>query len=317
MDIQILLAFQNFRNGWGKVFVEFFSKMTFFGELNTVLVIMALIYWAVDKELGTYFLMGWTGNRFVNGVLKISVCAYRPWIRDSRIIPYGNSKVTATGYSFPSGHSMNAASVFGGCAVRNDMPAFLRIICLILVLLVAVSRMFLGVHTPQDVLVGAAAGMLEMFFVFKLMQWLVKHPEKDWIIALSGIGLFIFLAIYAALKPYPVDYDADGKILVDGAKMANDTFKGVGWGCAFLIGWILERRFIKFSTEVSVFEKLIRIVTGLLCFYIISLIIVPLLKSCIPGPAGTIISCFIQMFFVTFVFPCFFKVFRKVSSNHQ
>ena len=317
MDIQILLAFQNFRNSWGKVFIDFFSKMTFLGELNTVLVIMALIYWAVDKELGTYLLMGWSGNRFVNGALKITACAYRPWIRDSRIIPYGNSKVTATGYSFPSGHTMNAASVFGGCAVRNDMPAFLRIISLILVLLVAVSRMFLGVHTPQDVLVGTVAGMLEMFLIFKLMKWIETHPEKDWIVALSGIGLFIILAVYAAVKPYPVDYDADGKILVDGAKMANDTFKGVGWGTAFLTGWIMERRFIKFSTDIPFLERLVRIVTGLLCFYIISLIIVPLLKTWIPGPAGTIISCFTQMFFIAFIFPCLFKVFRKVSSNHQ
>ncbi len=127
MDISILLALQEFRNGAGSVLSDFALKMTFFGELNTALVLMAVVYWSVSKELGTYLLMGWSGNRLVNGMLKVTVCAYRPWIRDPRIIPYGNSMETATGYSFPSGHTMNAATVFGGETVRNDLPKALRI----------------------------------------------------------------------------------------------------------------------------------------------------------------------------------------------
>ena len=98
MDIDVLIGLQNFRNGAGSFLSDFFSKMTFFGELNTVIVIMAIIYWAVSKEYGTFFLMGWSGNRLVNGFLKVTFCAYRPWVRDPRIIPFGNSMTTATGY---------------------------------------------------------------------------------------------------------------------------------------------------------------------------------------------------------------------------
>ena len=65
-------------------------------------------------------------QEFRNGALKVTVCAYRPWIRDARILPYGDSINTATGYSFPSGHTMNAATVFGGGAVRKDLPGMLR-----------------------------------------------------------------------------------------------------------------------------------------------------------------------------------------------
>ena len=122
MDIQILLSLQDFRNGAGGMLSDFMAKMTFLGELNSVIVIMALIYWCVSKELGTYLLMGWSGNRLVNGALKVTVCAYRPWIRDPRILPYGNAITTATGYSFPSGHTMNGATVFGGGAMRRDLP---------------------------------------------------------------------------------------------------------------------------------------------------------------------------------------------------
>ena len=70
MDISILLALQDFRNGPGAFLAGFFSKMTWLGELNTAIVIMALIYWCVSKEFGTYLLMGFSGNRLVNGLYR-------------------------------------------------------------------------------------------------------------------------------------------------------------------------------------------------------------------------------------------------------
>ena len=104
--------------------------MTFFGEMNTALLIMAIIYWCVSKAFGTYLLMGWSANRIVNGFLKVTACVYRPWIRDARIVPYGDSMQTATGYSFPSGHSMNGASLFEGGAIRKELPRMLRTLLL-------------------------------------------------------------------------------------------------------------------------------------------------------------------------------------------
>ena len=184
---------------------------------------------------------------------------------------HGNSIITATGYSFPSGHTMNAATVFGGGAVRKDLPGLLRMVLGITVVLVAFSRIYLGVHCPQDILVGAAAGILVMWLTAKLMQWVAARPEKDIIVLCIGIGLAIAVAIYAAVKPYPADYDAEGRLLVDGVKMANDTFKGVGWCSAFLIGWVLERRFVGFSTDVPVITRVSRTAEGLLGYYIVSL----------------------------------------------
>ena len=311
MDIDILLALQEFRNGAGAFLTDFMSKMTFLGELNTVLVIMAVIYWSIDKELGTYLLMGWSGNRLVNGMLKVSVCAYRPWIKDARIIPYGSSLTTATGYSFPSGHVMNASTVFGGGIFRKDLSAALRITLGIVIALVAFSRMFFGVHTLQDVLVGAGAGLLVMWLTLKLMLWVSLHPGKDWSVACIGVVLAVAVALYAAFKSYPVDYDAEGKLIVDGAKMANDTFKGVGWCMAFLAGWILERRHVGFSTDVPLAARISRTVIGLLLFYAVSLLLVPMVKNGIGGPAGALVSCFLQMFFVSFIVPWGIKHLEK------
>ncbi len=311
MDISILLALQDFRNSAGSVFASFLSKMTWLGELNTVIVIMALIYWCFSKEIGTYLLMGWSGNRLVNGLLKVTACAYRPWIRDARIVPYGDSITTATGYSFPSGHTMNAATVFGGGAVRRDFPRALRAALWFLVILVAFSRIYLGVHTPQDVLVGIAAGALVMFLTVKLMRWVTNHPEKDLLVAGIGIAIAVAVAIYAAVKPYPIDKDESGKVLVEGAKMANDTFKGVSWCIAFLTGWILERRFVRFSTDVSMMQRTARLVFGLLSYYAVSLLLVPAVKDWIAGVPDTFVSCFLQMFYVSFIFPWIFKHLEK------
>ena len=295
----------------------FFSKMTWLGELNTALIIMALLYWCVSKDFGAYLLMGWSGNRLVNGMLKVTVCAYRPWIRDARVVPYGDSITTATGYSFPSGHTMNAATVYGGGAVRKDLPRVLRIVLGLLVLLVAFSRNYLGVHTPQDVLVGAAAGILVMWLTVKLMEWVKIHPEKDLLVVCIGVGLAIAVAIYAAVKPYPVDKDAAGKVLVEGAKMANDTFKGVGWCAAFLTGWILERRFVQFSTDISMVKRFTRLAVGLLSYYAVSLIFVPAVKNWISGAPGTFVSCYLQMLYVAFIFPWILKRFEKTDSEQS
>ena len=311
MDIHILLALQQFRNGLGGIFLDFLSKMTFIGDMNVVLIIMALIYWCVSKEFGSYLLMGWSGNRVVNGFLKVTACVYRPWIRDSRIIPDSAAQAGATGYSFPSGHSVNAASLFGGAAIRKELPRALRVTLWLLVVLIAFSRNYHGVHTPQDTLVGVTAGVLVMWLTTKLLRWVEAHPEKDILVMVVGIGISVLVAVFAALKSYPVDYDASGALLVDGAKMAKDTYKGVGWCIGYLLGWVLEKRMIGFSTDVPMITRVTRLTTGLLSYYAVSLIVNSLLKSWIPGVGGVVATCFLQMFYVSFLFPWCIKHFEK------
>ena len=310
MDISILLVLQEFREGAGACFTSFMTKMSFIGEMSTVLIIIALIYWCISKEIGQYLMMGWCANRVVNGLLKVTACAYRPWIRDPMVVPEPEAKALATGYSFPSGHSMNAASLYGGLAIRRELPKVLRIMMLVIAVLIAFSRNFLGVHTPQDTIVGLVAGVLVMMLIGVLISWIDKKPGRDIIIMCVGIAIAVAVAIFAAFKSYPVDYDASGKLLVDGAKMANDTYKGVGWCVGFLVGWVLETRFVKFSTDVPLMTRVIRLVTGLFSYYVLSLILIPLIKGFLPGVVDTITGCFLQTFFVTFIFPLCMKRFE-------
>jgi hypothetical protein len=178
-------------------------------------------------------------------------------------------------------------------------------------LLVGFSRNYLGVHTPQDVLVGMAAGLLVMWLTLRLLRWVDAHPDKDWVVVCIGIVLGVGVALYAAFKLYPEDY-RNGKLLVDGAKMANDTYKGVGWCTAILVGWILERRFIRFTTDgIPMMRRIARIVLGLLGYYFLNLVLIPIFKDWIPGIPGTILTCFIQMFYITFIVPCLIRFLEK------
>ena len=310
MDISILLVLQEFRNGIGSVLTSFMTKMSLIGEMEVVLVIIALLYWCVSKSYGTYFLMGWSGNRVVNGLLKVTACVYRPWIRDPRVVPDGDALATATGYSFPSGHSMNAASLYGGGAICKELPRILRVSLAIIFILIAFSRNFLGVHTPQDILVGSAAGLLVMWLTMKLMERIEANPQMDIPVMCVVIAIAIAVAVFAAVKTYPEDYDAAGKLLVDGAKMAKDTFKGVGWYIGFFAGWVLERRYVRFTTDVPVIARMTRLVTGLLSYYAVTLILKAILNKYFSGVGVTILTTFIQTFFVTFIFPWCIKRFE-------
>lgn len=315
MGLNYLLALQDFRNGVGACLNSFMLKMSFIGEMNTVLIIMALIYWCVSKPFGNYLLMGWSGNRVLNGFLKVTACVYRPWIKDPRIVPDKQALEAATGYSFPSGHSVNAASLFGGSAIRKELPKVLRIVLAVIAILIVFSRNYLGVHTPQDVLVGLLSGLAVMWLAGKLLAWVGQHPEKDIMVMCIGIAIAVAVAVFAAVKPYPVDYDAAGNLLVDGAKMANDTYKGAGWCIGFLAGWVLEKRYIGFSTDIPMMTRLTRLTTGLLGYYAISLILLPLLKQWVPGAGGTVVSCFVQMFYVSFLFPLCVKLFERTPAQ--
>ncbi len=310
MDIAYLLALQNFRNGCGAIFTGFMLKMTLFGELNTMMVIISIIYWCISKEAGAFMLMGWSGNRLVNSLIKLTACVYRPWMRDPRIVPYGNSTRTALGYSFPSGHTMNAAALFGPVTLNRRFSPAMRTLAFICILLVGLSRNFIGVHTPQDIIVGAALGLLVVYLASRLMDHVKENPEKDIKVACIGVAFAIIAAVYVLVKPYPTRCDEAGKLLIDGRLLCNDGINGVGYFTAFLIGWVLERRLVRFSTDVSLYVKAERLIAGLLGYYAISTILVPLMRKLLPLTVSTFFSSFGQMFYIVFLFPLLMVHFK-------
>ncbi len=263
MDINYLLMLQNFREATGGALDTIMEYITKLGETSTLLLILGLFYWAIDKKKGIYLMFTLFTNRIINGFIKITACVYRPWIRDARIKPVPAAMADATGYSFPSGHTTNAVSFWGGLAMNtNDgmkLPRFLQIILWVVVILIAFSRNYLGVHTPQDVVVALVIGAAVLFLIAKLLPVVEKNPKADIRVMLGGVALCALLIVYAALKSYPTDYAADGSVIVEGSKMAVDSFKNAGMGIGFFIGWFIERRFINFTTDTGILERFIRV----------------------------------------------------------
>ncbi len=264
MDISYLLLLQNFREATGGVLNTFFEYITKLGETSVLLFVIGMIYCGIDKREGIFIMLTLFTNRIINGFIKITVCAYRPWIRDARITPVPEAKADATGYSFPSGHTTNAVSFWGGLAVNKTdkvrCPRILQIILWAIVLLIGFSRNYLGVHTPQDVVVALVISVAVLFLISKLMPLIDSKPNADIYTAIGGTALCLLLILYAALKSYPVDYAADGSVIVEGSKMAVDSYKNAGMGIGFFIGWIIERRLIKFSTDKNFGLNILRAV---------------------------------------------------------
>lgn len=263
MDIDYLLLLQSLREATGGIFNTFFELVTRLGETSYVMLLIGIVYWCYDKRKGIFLLFALYTNRIINGFIKITACVYRPWIRDARVVPVPEAQAGATGYSFPSGHTANAVSFWGGISVNNGdkytAPKAVKILLGIVILLIAFSRNYLGVHTPQDVVVALVIGICTLFAVTKLMPVIESKKNADIITLLAGAAVCVILIIYAAFKSYPVDYAADGTVIVEGSKMAIDSFKTAGSAMGFLTGRFIERRFIKFSTDIGNTERIVRL----------------------------------------------------------
>ena len=247
MDIQYLLLLQELRNATGGIFNEFFNALSKFA-VDVLPFLPFVIFWGVDKKWGYFFLTThWTGE-LLNGVIKLTVCAYRPWIRSDLIEPAGDSKVAATGYSFPSGHTRTATTIYGDVFVwQKNKRKWLAICCAVLILLTGFSRNFLGVHTPQDVLVA----FIESVFIIYVVSRVSKKVEGDEklldILTVVGVVAVIAALAYIQLKHYPLDYTSDGTLLVDPQKMMNDCFKACGSFLGLMVGSYVDRHYIHYE----------------------------------------------------------------------
>ena len=113
MDIEYLLFLQDFRNGINDALTPFMEGVSLFA-VTMLSAIPVFLYWCADRRRGLYTLAAYCASGAMNALVKLTACVYRPWIRDARILPAGEAIKTATGYSFPSGHTITAASVYGG-----------------------------------------------------------------------------------------------------------------------------------------------------------------------------------------------------------
>lgn len=311
MDISYLLSLQNIRET-SELLTGLFNAVTYLGGSSLAVVIVSIIYWCINKNMGVRIGMSVGIGGIFNQLLKNICCINRPWIRDPRVIPDPVAKVGATGYSFPSGHSQTSMSVYGtiGASVKSTGK---KIFFFALVLLVGFSRNFLGVHTPQDVLVGMTIGLVSIYFSFKVLDWAEAKEGRDFVLSGIMLAATVVFLIFTTVKPYPMDY-RNGVLLVNPDEMITDCYKMAGVLVGISIGWILERRYVRFNTEVCRKTKIFRAVVGIPTMAAISFGAKTLGEFFGIWAAGFSES-FFSIIFVIFVWPMIFKTVENKRSQ--
>ncbi len=304
MDIQYLLLLQNARESVGGVFNDFFLQISDLSYGIFIWMLACIMFWAVDKKSGSFLFLNIGFSRFIMQVLKLTFCVYRPWIRSSEIVPVE----TASGYSFPSGHSVTAAANYGTVIERYRRYKPLCVFMVVMILLTVFSRNYIGVHTPQDVLVGTLIGVIVVIVGSKVWTWIDKNQKRDYIIPIVGVALTALFLIYISLKSYPMDY-VDGKLLVDPNKMMTDGFKDAGRFLGVTIGWFLERRFVRFSLDVSASQKITRCCVGVLLIILYEKALMPAVTEVIGFSWISFLLTFLELILLIVIYPlCFSKL---------
>lgn len=304
MDIQYLLLLQEFREAIGGALNAFFLQISDLSYGIFIWMLACILFWAVDKKNGEFLFLNIGFSRFFMQLLKLTFCIYRPWIRSDKIVPVE----TASGYSFPSGHSVTAAANYGTVMERYRKYEPLCIFMGFMILLTMFSRNYIGVHTPQDVVVGAALGLIVVFAGAKVWEWVEKNPNRDYIIPCAGIVLTALFLVYISLKSYPMDY-AEGKLLVDPGKMMKDGYKDAGRLLGVTLGWFLERRFVKFSMDVSALKKVTRCAVGVLLLILYESAVMPAVADAFGSSWVNFFLTFAELLLLLVIYPfCFSRI---------
>lgn len=234
MELNLLLAIQSVANPF---LDALFIGLTIFGEPLAAVAVLTIVYWLCDKETGEYMAFSLLASLGVNGLVK-NLCNFprpigQPGVRSLRV-------ETATGASFPSGHTQTAATLYGSAALRSRR-VWAGTLAVVLVVLVGFSRLYLGVHWPKDVLMGLALGAGVAVGGYILFSNLNEQGRE----VLFLITAVVFLPL----------------VLLWGD---HDFVMSYGLLAGFAVAVPLEHRFVRFSTEnLTKRRKLLRELLGL------------------------------------------------------
>lgn len=287
---------------------EFMLTVTRLGEETAFLILALIFFWCVDKKRG-YLLMsvGFLGT-MANQFLKLWFRVPRPWVLDPNFTILEQAREAAAGYSFPSGHTTSAVATFGSIAVTSKNKKTVWV-CLLLAVLVGLSRMYIGVHTPADVIVGALTSALLILGLNKIVSD-SKHmlPVFRTMMVLA-IGLLAFVELY----PFPENVDAHN--LQSGLKNAYTMV-----GCVAGVGlvYLMEKKYVNFPTDAVWWAQILKAVLG----FVLVLGVKEGLRSPLEALFGDIYSARMVRYLLIVVvagliWPMTFRYFSKLGRQKE
>lgn len=284
------------------------SLVTRLGEETFFMVAALFVFWCVDKRRGYYLLaVGFTGT-LINQWLKIVCRVPRPWVRDPHFTIVESARDGAAGYSFPSGHTQSAVGVFGGVA-RFTRRWWLRCVCLVLLVLVSVSRMYLGVHTPADVGVSFAVTAVLVLLLYPLIESTLWFPGRMYVIL--GVLLGVSGAFVAFVELFPFPADVDGANLAGAVKNAWSMAGAVG---GMLLVCLFDNRLLQFPNRAPWWGQLVKLLGGLVLVVLVkSLLKAPLLALCGGHQAAHALRYFLMVLTAGALWPMTFRFFERYA----
>jgi len=233
---------------------ECMLAVTQLGEETAFLAIALIVFWCVDKKRGYFLLAVGFAGTIINQFLKLLFRVPRPWVLDEHFTILEQAREAATGYSFPSGHTQMAVGTFGALAV-TERKRGIRIGCWVLAFLVAFSRMYIGVHTPYDVI---ASVLIALALVFCLRDPVMKGGVKEMKLLIVGcLVLALGLLCYVEWGNFPAEMDWEN--LASGVKNAY-TMLGCLIGVAIV--YVAERKYINFETKAIWWAQVLKVLLG-------------------------------------------------------
>lgn len=304
--MELLYWFESIRN---PVLDVFMSLVTHLGEETFFMVGALFVFWCLDKRKGYYLLsVGFVGT-LVNQWLKIVCRVPRPWVKDANFTIVESARAEATGYSFPSGHTQTAVGFFGGVARFTGLP-LVRVVSIVILLLVSLSRMYLGVHTPADVGVSFLVAAVLVLVLYPLMESTLWFPNR-----LYGIlgGLLAFsLAFVAFMEFFPFPAGVDPENLAHAVKNAYSMMGAVG---GMLVVSVFDNRLLQFPNRAPWWGQAIKLVGGLVLVVLVkSLLKAPLLALCGGHEAAHAIRYFLMVLVAGCLWPMTFRFFERYTT---
>ena len=234
----------------------FFKAITHLGSEQIIIVMVAVVYWSVSKPIGKGLAFCYLTSSFLNLNLKFAFKMLRPGEIPhvmggpgpdigSRIHPM----LMEFTPSWPSNHAQGVAPSWGYIAWFLKKK-WLWVVAVVLMILIGYSRLYLGVHFPQDVISGWLIGI-----IFTI-AWIAL--EKWWREFLFKISLDLQVTALT-LIPVIILYFRQ----LEGLDAVLGAFSGLG------LGFILENRILKFDVSGSIWLRTGRIIAGLLLVFAI------------------------------------------------
>lgn len=305
------MEFLRFLEGLRNPFLDsLFSFITILGEESVFIILGILFFWCVNKRQGYYLLsVGFIGI-VINQFLKLWFRIERPWVKDEKFTIVESAREAATGYSFPSGHTQSAVGFFGGIA-RWNKNTVLRIVSVILCVLVAFSRMYLGVHTPLDVGVSFIIAFLLVFVLYPIVQRATENKNLMRGLLIFMIAISFLYLLFALLYNFPKDIDKNNY-----EEAINSAYKMLGCTLGIWVSFEIDAKFINFETKASIPAQILKFVLGVIPLFIIKEGLKAPLLSLFSGNAiAGGIRYFILVIFAGCIWPLTFKYFSKIGKQ--